>query len=239
MYGGYPNGSSSLDYADVWVLSIPSFQWHKAGQPNRSRLGHSCNVAGHRQMVIIGGLAPDGLSEVAGDIWPLGLGVFDLSEMVFKDRYDADASVYTSPEVVKRWYAKNGSMAKDISEDVESLFDRSSAADPSASSVPTPTKVPSSSGSSSSDSGSSSSGSVNTGAIAGGVVGGVVVLAAVVAGVWTCMRRRRRRRNSMQNISQPFIPQIPQPFESDSRARFEVDGQQTHEKEAQQRHELH
>lgn len=235
MYGGYSDSSSSLDYADVWVLSIPSFQWHKAGQPNKSREGHSCNVAGHRQMVIIGGLRSDGLNEAEGDIWPLGLGVFDLSEMVFKGRYDADAPVYTSPEVVKRWYAKNALMAKDISEDVEGLFDRSSAADPSASSVPTPTPAeirPSG--------GSSSSGSVNRGAIAGGVVGGVVVLAAVVAGVWTCIRRRRRRRNRMLDTSQPFIPQplIPQPLESDSRARFEVDGHQTHEKEAQQRHEL-
>ena len=204
-------------------------------------------------MIIIGGFRNDGTDSGAGDDWPLGLGVFDLSEMVFKDRYDADASVYTSPEIVKRWYAENGSMAKDISEDVKALFDRYSAAAPSISSAPIPT------GSSSSSS-SSSSGSVNTRAIAGGVAGGIILLASVFAVMWTYIRcrRRRRRRNGMPNISQPFNIQsfIPQPIESDGRARCEadsrarieecdgrarceVDGQQIHETEAQQRFELH
>lgn len=229
MYGDYFNSSSSVEHADVWVLSIPSFQWHRAGQRSSGRLGHSCSVAGQRQMVIIGGFRADGRDRVVGDNWSLGLGVFDLSEMVYKDGYDADASGYTSPDVVKRWYAKNGPMAKDISEDVKGLFDRSSTADSSvSSSVPTSTEIQPSSD-------SSSSGSVNTGAIAGGVVGGVVVLVAIIAGIWICIRRRRRRRNRMSNISQPFIPQ---PYESDSRAKFEVDGQQTQEIEARQRHEL-
>ena len=225
MYGGRLNGNSSMetmDYADVWVLSIPSFQWHRAGQPNSGRLRQSCNVAGHRQMIIIGGGRADGRDPEVGDDWPFGLGVFDLSEMVFKDRFEADASVYTSPQVVKRWYAKNGSMAKDISEDVKGLFDRSSAADPSVSSVLTPTAVRS----------PSRRNSVSTGAIAGCVVGGVVLLAAVFAVMWICccIRRRRRRRrgrlrNITPNISQPFNirPFIPKPMESDSRARCEAD----------------
>lgn len=228
MYGGYSNGSSNLDYSDVWVLSIPSFQWHKAGHPSSGRSAHSCSVAGRRQMVIVGGLGPDGLNRVEGDSWPLGLGVFDLTEMEFKDRYNTDASGYTSPEVVKRWYTKNGSRAKNIKEGVEGLFDRSSAAGTSATVVPTYTDVRLSSD-------SSSAGSVNAGTIAGGVAGGFVVLAAVVAGVWIYIRRRARRQNTMPNISQQFIPQ---PFESDSQARFEVDGRQIHEKDAQQRHEL-
>lgn len=220
MYGGRLNGKSSMDtmdYADVWVLSIPSFQWHRAGQPNSGRLRQSCTVAGHRQMIIIGGNRADGRPLEVGDDWPFGLGVFDLSEMVFKDRFEADASVYTSPQVVKRWYATNGSMAKNISEDVKGLFDRSSAADHSVSSVPTPTEVRSPSRS-----------SVSITAMAGGVVGGVVLLAAVFAFMCICRkrRRRRRRRNRMPNISQPFNirPFIPKPIESDGQARCEADG---------------
>lgn len=204
-------------------------------------------------MIIIGGFRWDENGSI-GDDWPLGLGVFDLSEMVFTDRYDADASLYTSPGKVKRWYAENGSMAKDISEDVKALFGRSSVVDLSISSVPIPTGARSSSNSSS----SISSDSVSTGAIAGGVTGGVILLAAVFAAMWTYIRHRRRRRNRMSNISQPFNNQsfIPQPIdsdgrarceadsqarieESDGRARCEVDGQQIHETEAQQRFELH
>lgn len=199
-------------------------------------MSQSCNVAGHRQMIIIGGLRADGRDRTAGDDWPLGLGVFDLSEMVFKNRYDADASVYTSPQEVKKWYAKNGPKAKDISPDVEALFDRSSAAvvDPSGGSY-------GSSGSSSySDSGSVS---VNKHALAGGVVGGVILLAALIAGIWIWARRRRRRRrrgrqDEITNISQPLMSS--QPIESDSRARYEADGRQKpQEKEVPpQRHEL-
>lgn len=212
-------------------------------------------------MIIVGGYRSDIGSE--GDDWPLGLGVFDLSEMKFKDRYDAGASVYTSPEVVERWYAENGSMAKNINADVKALFDRSSAADRSVSSVLIPTEARSSSSS------SSSSDSVSTGAIAGGVVGGVIFLAAVIAVIWTFIWRRHHRPNTVRNISQPFNiqPFVPEPFniqpfvsqpfniepfvprpvesdgrtaiqESDTRARFEVDGQQVHETEAQQRYEL-
>lgn len=231
MYGDYPDSSSTVDSSDVWVLSIPSFQWHRAGQLQRGRTGHSCNVAGHRQMVIIGGVRADGRDSELGDDWLQGLGVFDLSEMVFKDRYNADASAYTSPEVVKKWYADNGSMAKDIDKDVEGLFDRSSSstADPSTSSVPKPTPTPTVVQSSNNNNSSKSS-SVNAGAIAGGVVGGLVFLAAVIAIIWICLRRRRRRhRQDKMHISPPY--------ESDGQPRSEVDGQQTHEKDAQQIHE--
>ena len=229
MYGGVSGDGSSVDYDDVWVLSIPSFQWHQAGHtPVRGRSDHSCSVAGQRQMVIIGGLDPDGdgppYQSVSPDIWPLGLNVFDLSDMVFKDRYDPDASSYTSPEVVKRWYAENGPMARDVSHDVRVLFDRSTTTSSTSGSAPSSTDPQPSA--SSANSGSS----VNTGAIAGGVVGGVVAIAAVIAWVWILTKRRRSRQSR--------APTISNTFESDGRPMFEADGRQTyHEKEGLQRHE--
>lgn len=257
-YSYHGDNTTSSIFADIWVLSLPSFQWHKAGQPKIGRLGHTCSVAGHKQMIIIGG---EYQSDSNSDEWPLGLGVFDLSEMVFKDRYDANAPVYTSPEVVKGWYAKNGSMATDINENIKSLFDRSSAADPNVSFVPTSTAARSSSSSSTSGS-ISTSGPVNTGAIAGGVVGGVFFLVAIsVVAIWTFIRRQpqQQKNNRMPDISQPFNPRpfIPPPIESDSQAICEadsrvmcaesdsgpiceVDGQPIHETEAAvQRYELH
>ena len=207
-------------------------------------------------MIIIGGVRTNGLYPEGSDDWPFGLGVFDLSEMMFKDRYDADASAYTSPDVVKRWYAKNGFMAKDISQDVKDLFSRSSATDPSINSADTSTEVRSSSS-------SSNSNAVNTAVIAGGVVEGFIFLVAVV---WTCICRRCRRRNRISNTSQPSTPQpstpqpstsqpsrpqpsTSQPIESNSRVRCEIDSrarseemgglQQIYETEAPPRYELH
>lgn len=60
MYGGEISHDPSLSFDDVWVLSLPSFQWYQAGHvPIRRRGDHSCTIAGQRQMVIIGGLQPN------------------------------------------------------------------------------------------------------------------------------------------------------------------------------------
>lgn len=60
-------------------------------------------------MIVIGGSTPG--SDDAGDIpdvWPQGLGVFDLSLMEWKDHYDAAAAPYVTPQVVRTYYAQNG-----------------------------------------------------------------------------------------------------------------------------------
>jgi len=229
MYGG-SQSVSSLELDNVWVLSLPSFQWHQGNHtPVRGRTGidSSCNLVGHRQMVITGGLDPDNSSAAVVDPWPLGLGVFDLSDMVFKDRYDANASAYSSPNIVKTWYSDNGPMAKDINDDVKQLFFGSTATNSSTGTSPSATGA----------TGADKSESNNTGAIAGGVVGGVFVLAAAIAGVWL-LRRRKRRNDKARNA---YETDGHQKYEIDGRGRpaYEVGGKHIHEKDAQQqRHEL-
>lgn len=39
-----------------------------------------------------------------GDPWPHAIGVFDLTDLVWKDRYDAEAEDYEPPQMVKDWY---------------------------------------------------------------------------------------------------------------------------------------
>ena len=40
------------------------------------------------------------------DPFAKGLGVFDMTEMRWKDSYDANALAYRTPEAVKGWYAR-------------------------------------------------------------------------------------------------------------------------------------
>jgi hypothetical protein len=62
LYGGAGFGVNATGFDDVYILSMPSFQWVKwwpsvpdAGHPHNSL---SCNVVGNTQMLIIGGTFP-------------------------------------------------------------------------------------------------------------------------------------------------------------------------------------
>ena len=57
-------------------------------------------------MLSIGGFNPlDVNNEVKSiDPIPQGLQIFDLTEMTWSSKYDANAAPYTTPQVVKDWY---------------------------------------------------------------------------------------------------------------------------------------
>lgn len=41
------------------------------------------------------------------DPWPYSLGIFDLTDLEWKDEYNAEAEDYQTPEVIRDWY-RNG-----------------------------------------------------------------------------------------------------------------------------------
>ena len=97
-----------LELDEVYVLSLPSFNWFKANYPaTANRNSHTCHVvgAGQRQMLSIGGanfaVANSNLSTSHRDIFDRGLGVFDLSEMTWLSFYDPNAPSYQTPQIVK------------------------------------------------------------------------------------------------------------------------------------------
>ena len=51
------------------------------------------------------------------DPWPQGLGVFDITDLEWKDRYDASAGPYQTPEMVKQYYASNPRYPSPVLED--------------------------------------------------------------------------------------------------------------------------
>lgn len=64
-------------------------------------------------MVAVGGSVPDlEVSLIPRDPWPQGLGIFDLTEMQWRDDYDANADLYESPRMVKDGIAKEGMYPK-------------------------------------------------------------------------------------------------------------------------------
>jgi hypothetical protein len=112
-----------IDLDQVWVLSLPSFTWYNSSyEPSDARFLHTCHVPGNpprRQMVAVGGLIPDfKYIFQPKDPWPQGLGIFDLTEMEWKDSYDANATRYETPKMVKAGIAKDGLYPKNWDDSV-------------------------------------------------------------------------------------------------------------------------
>ena len=112
IYGGW-NINIPLSYEDVYVLSIPSFQWiSMSDQGNREahlpqgdvgRRGHTCNLYGDRQMFVLGGQI-----ESAGNIINAAscnsslpaLRVLDTTAFVWQTQLNPVPSDYAVPEQV-------------------------------------------------------------------------------------------------------------------------------------------
>lgn len=97
-----------LELDEIYVLSLPSFNWFKASYPaTANRNSHTCHVvgAGERQMLSIGGanfaVTSSNISTTHQDICARGLGVFDLTEMAWQSSYDPNAPSYQTPQIVK------------------------------------------------------------------------------------------------------------------------------------------
>lgn len=117
MYGGvinYQVGSDAVNSDQVYILSIPAFQWFQAVYPPAfSRASHTCHATKTNQMMIIGGVDPTNDTRWVGfvdngleprDPWAEGIGIFDMTTLTFKDSYDSKAKPYEAPEMIKSFY---------------------------------------------------------------------------------------------------------------------------------------
>ena len=118
MFGGTSNGDveETVDLSAVYVLSLPSFTWTRVAEPTQGRFVHSCNVAGNRQMISIGGVvfdrdtSIDAFKTVGGraDPWDNGFGVFDMVHLEWKSSFDPSAGAYVTPNTIKASIKQNG-----------------------------------------------------------------------------------------------------------------------------------
>lgn len=135
-------------------------------------------------MVVVGGKQPF-LSDSSQppDFLSQGFGIFDLSDMEWKDQYDAAAAPYVTPDVVKSWYNEHGQYPASWSNATVAAWFNPSA----------------------------KQGSSKIGAIAGAAFGIVVVLLLIGTAAWYFLRRRpeksearfvlRRQSHKLEGLS--------------------------------------
>ncbi|OMP85189.1 hypothetical protein BK809_0000289 [Diplodia seriata] len=113
VYGGFKDIPGGDTY---YVLSLPSFRWFASdvvSMPRRRSM--TCTATSNGQMIMVGGLDPDQPSTIndpqnwqaSNDPWTQGIGVFDMTKLQYKNKYDASAVAYASPDVVQRYYQSN------------------------------------------------------------------------------------------------------------------------------------
>ena len=287
LYGGsldsgrtdIPSTATSVELGSVYVLSLPSFNWQKADfYPQFGRWGHACTVVG-RQMISVGGVvmtqdgadsdSADGDDDISiyehsvPDPWSQGIGIWDLSAMAWKDRYDPAAGPYTTPQMVKQYYASNPRYPPSFTDDpvLRSWFVRgmcepcphahllvyrcpyARAGDECRKSLlntednttsPQPSSTPKSVNHKS-----------NTGAVAGGVVGGVIGLAVVAGATWWFLRRKSKskhssaeyRKSELENTNHNFDARQP-PKEIHAHDLHEMESSRLHEMDSRRLHEM-
>ncbi|KAI8159652.1 putative transporter [Colletotrichum sp. SAR 10_65] len=128
-------------------------------------------------------------------------GVFDMTEMRWKDGYEADGAAYEPSEMVKQWYNEGGrDNVSWSSEDVKVLFSKSPQDN---STPPGPTSTPGGNDKASDDEGKHSS-SPSAGAIAGGVIGGVLGMAILIFLAFFLIKRKKKYAATPQHP--PYDP---------------------------------
>lgn len=102
LFGGTDFATEYI-YNDAYILSLPGFVWTKApGSPSGKRRMFSCVSVGQRQVLSIGG-TPGNYNEK--DPAAQGLQLFDMTELKWKDSYDANAAAYQRAPDIEAWYA--------------------------------------------------------------------------------------------------------------------------------------
>lgn len=211
-YGGW-SLTDERAYEDVYVLSIPSFQWIDAtklsNQTNReqrvnstigrSALSSSCQVYRGSQLLVLGGNIRSGaysLTDGACSNVFEPTRVLDLATYEWEQNLNTSAT-YQVPSIIYNEIGGGATGGATVTAPSAGFADATLASLISKR-VPSTTTSGSSSSSSSGSSLTTTSSAeksshTNTGAIAGGVVGGVVGLALIIALAWYSMTRRRKQ----------------------------------------------
>ncbi|KAH6628763.1 hypothetical protein F5144DRAFT_580088 [Chaetomium tenue] len=195
--GGY-NERDKFTYDDAYILSLPGFVWTKLPDPQTGgRSSHSCVAVGKRQVLSIGGTNSGGWSEP--DPAPQGLLLFDMTELKWKDSYDATAAAYERANDIDSFYTDGSLDAVEWSSNVvrDMFVATKSTTDPG--STTSSTSNPAGTGSGSDQEQEQEHSTISGGVIAGIVVGGLVGVAVIVGSIWLIIRDARKPDSTPSN----------------------------------------
>lgn len=90
--------------ADMYILSMPSFQWQPVTPPANAPIGrqlHTCHLINQRQMLLVGGHHVNStLPPPSNCTWD-EMHVFDLTTLTWQDSYAPATTTYQVPDVVQ------------------------------------------------------------------------------------------------------------------------------------------
>ncbi|KAJ5621744.1 hypothetical protein N7528_006527 [Penicillium herquei] len=205
LYGG--KGNSTV-YDQMYILSIPSFEWVKLYEGSSPRYGHTCHLVAQSQMLTVGGVEYEDITENC-DWEDKGVAIMNLRDSTWGSVYNANAGEYLVPSkvyaVIGGSATGNATMTKPSAgfsnEAVEAFFDRkvtvATNGSTSTSTTTAPTLISAKDGSSS---------SLTGGTIAGIVIGciaGAILVAMLVA--YFVFKRRKQE----PSVEQPDIHEAP------------------------------
>ncbi|KAK6346080.1 hypothetical protein TWF730_010413 [Orbilia blumenaviensis] len=214
MYGGW-NQLKGQAYADVWVLSLPSFRWINIADENNpdtrpskndinnprignvGRTRHRCNLFKNTQMIVTGGIVSQ-FSDIKLNIDACNsshppIMVMDTSRFVWKASITPDEQNYTVPGQITSAVRERTEPDEGWPNDrLRQIFAAASSSitatpTPSSTSPPNPTETV-----------FYEKEGLSTGRIAGIAAGGIVILVILIAGLAILFRRRKQ--------SEPVLP---------------------------------
>ena len=184
MYGGYPGetGYAAVPYDQIYILTLPAFHWIKVNYTAENpRHSHTCTAVGGSQILSFGGFdssttisnASNYQSMFDGkDPFTQGLAIFNMTNLWWADKYEANQSIYRQPDLIRRYYEQNPGNATFNSTELKAVFDETYfGASATGSSRPPRSSGTSSSSASSSPSSKSGTSHASTGLITGAVAG--------------------------------------------------------------------
>lgn len=220
IYGGWPgtvNSETLSDLGIVYILTLPAFEWMQVPGSVTQRDMHRCELIGNRQMLSIGGIIQN--DATITDPWANGLGIFDITDLVWKFNFSANAAAYVPSKLVANYYSAAGSRYPSTWADpaLATIFNEASTTGGSIS--PTSSTPPTSPTASSSAQPHS-----NIGTIAGGTVGGVAGAAIIAGFAFLFWRRRDRKPDDSQPYTERDSQNYNHPSEMDTGMVPEMEG---------------
>lgn len=215
IYGGY-NLRFGNPANDMYVLSVPSFQWINVTPQDADPYGrweHSCAVWNDAQMIVLGGLMKESTGNGAivnangCNASHPPLAIIDTTQFTFQTQFNPQRS-YSVPQAVynviggdyRGLSSMKGPKAGFNNSQLTAIFSKTVPREQQPTSFPL---VPTATASNTSNADASalpsgSSGGLSTPAIAGIAAGGAAVLILLIAVIVTCLVKRRRRRVAAQ-----------------------------------------